>query len=339
MNQLITGTHEQHKLFDLLLGPIQWQMVQFSIEHKLFDHFINPVPAEIIASKLKLRPHKLKLLLNALVALNIFEKENEHYHVAQSYLPYLNSSSEQYLGETLIHLGQVKSMSITFLADVIYLESTAQPQVKNHEFDAWEESTNALRCFHKSIRNSILLPLLKKQLQWQGVTSILDLGAGSIQLAKDIFQSKPETLITLFDLPACCNALKKQIDQDSPLLNSHIRLVSGEVNHDDFSGHYDLILASMSLYFANDLSQCLKKIYDALLPGGLFVSFHEALNEQRSSPMFHVIGRLPVELACGSLSLHDGEIEHALSINQFYDIQSEILSTPFGEMSFITAKK
>ena len=339
MNQLITGTPEQHKLFDLMLGPIRWQMVQFSIENKLFDHFTSPVRAEVIAGRLKLRPHKLKLLLNALAALNIFVKEDDHYHVAHSYLPYLNSGSEQYLGETLSHLGKVKSMNSAFLADAICLEKKSQPEANNHDFDVWEESINDLRCFHKSIRNSILLPLLKKQHQWQSVTSILDLGAGSIQLAQDIFLSKPETMVSLFDLPACCNPLKKQLDQDSPTLTGNIRLVSGDMNHDDFCGQYGLILAAMSLYFANNLTQCIKKIYDALLPNGLFVSFHEALNEQRTGPIFHVIGRLPVELANGSLSLHAGEIEYALSINQFHNIQSQTLSTPFGEMSFITATK
>ncbi len=76
-----------------------------------------------------------------------------------------------------------------------------------------------------------------------------------------------------------------------------------------------------------------------MFPGGTLISFHESLNQERTQPEFHVLGRLPAELANGPFSIESEQIEEALKANHPSRLDTRKIPTPFGEMTLIIAHK
>ncbi|MGF1724756.1 methyltransferase [Photobacterium nomapromontoriensis] len=367
MKHSLVGSPAQHHLFSTLLGPIHWHLLEFAFEHQLFDQLHSRSTATDIARQRSWCPERLALLLNAYVALGVLTKQQgnnqqPYYQIATGYPPYLLSGSKHYLGTTLCHLAKVKACSSARLTELIARSEHPVSDSTKQRLDAdtnaithnkkstegetcnmrdghfWQHAITGLLAFHQSTRNPILLPLLSQHPDWRDGLCILDVGAGSLQLAENILVNHPNTQLTLFDLPACCDHLRQQLVH-SPHLNKSVTLRAGDMNHDDFGCPYHLILASMSLYFSADLQQCINRLWQSLAPGGLFVSFHEALDSSRTQPAFHILGRLPAELANGPLSLEQGQVEAALTANDPISITSEQISTPFGDMTLIIAKK
>ncbi|MBD8513712.1 hypothetical protein IFO68_13605 [Photobacterium sp. CAU 1568] len=334
----LCGTPEQHALFSSLLGPVRWQVLEFAFSHRLFDHFEQSNSVEIVAQQRHWDPERLELLLNALVAMELVSKSACGYRLNTQYRPYLLSHSAQYLGDTLTHLARVKSISPATINDLLQLphQSATELNMRNTQF--WQQATTGLQAFQRSVRNPILLPVLSTLQGWDTGLTILDFGAGSIQLAEDILNCSPQCEITIFDLPPCCELLQQQVLPESKLASA-IRFLPGDMNEANFGVGYQLIIAAMSLYFANDLNQCINQLWQALEPGGTFISFHESLNTARTQPAFHILGRLPAELANGPLSLEAGQVEAALEANTPANLRSLPLQTPFGEMTLIIAEK
>ncbi|MBV7262799.1 methyltransferase [Photobacterium sp. WH24] len=334
----LCGTPEQHALFSSLLGPVRWQVLEFAFSHHLFDHFEQHNSVDVVAQQHHWDPERLELLLNALVAMALMSKSDYGYKLNAPYCPYLLSHSAQYLGDTLTHLARVKSISPAGIHDSLQLphQSATELNMRNTQF--WQQATTGLQAFHRSVRNPILLPVLGTLQGWDTGLTILDFGAGSLQLAQDILNCSPQCEITIFDLPPCCEHLSQQLlAENKPA--SAIHFLPGDMNEAHFGGPYQLIIAAMSLYFAKDLNQCINQIWQALEPGGTFISFHESLNTARTQPAFHILGRLPAELVNGPLSLEAGQVEAALEANTPANLRSLPLQTPFGEMTLIIAEK
>ena len=57
-------------------------------------------------------------------------------------------------------------------------------------------------------------------------------------------------------------------------MEDRMDVLAGDYNGDSIGAGYDLIWASNTLNFGrHDLDSLMKKIYDALNPGGVFISF------------------------------------------------------------------
>lgn len=324
-------------LFDMMLGPLRWDTIELGFNTQLFDHFNDYSHIEDIAQTYGWKTEKLTLLLNSYVSIGIMEKQSNTFRLHPSYASHLDSKSPTYIGETLCQLVKLKHLPIEKAKE--WLKSTEKTDSSislfNHSF--WEKSYRRLHAFHISTRNPSLLPLLCALPDWVDGIQILDMGAGSAELAKAIIQQLPSSQITLFDLPSCCDVIEKVLKQSPP--NDQIRLLRGDMNKGGFKGPYHLVLAAMSLYFAEDLPSCVKELWDNVKPGGVLISFHEALNADRTKPTFHILGRLPAELSNGALSLEYGHLEKALVACHPTHLTTQHIKTPYGDMAFTVARK
>ncbi|WP_052189522.1 MULTISPECIES: trans-aconitate 2-methyltransferase [Xenorhabdus] len=343
MNLSINKTNEQQYLFNMLLGPIRWNILAFAFHHRLFDHFITMADATTVAQQFNWCPTRLTLLLNSYVSLGIMEKQAQSFFIKSNYQPYLLSHSQHYLGETLCSLAEIKSLTLTKSAEWLVQNTQPKQQMDMHDQRFWQKATSRLRAFHRSTRNPILLSILQSLDNWQDGLHFLDVGAGSAELAQNILAIHPQSKITLFDLPLCCTAIQMQLidsdgfDESNP--SQSIKFLPGDMNTTLFGGPYQIIVAAMSLYFATNLQDCINRLWASLFPGGTLISFHESLNQERTQPEFHVLGRLPAELANGPFSIESEQIEEALKANHPSRLDTRKIPTPFGEMTLIIAHK
>ncbi len=83
----------------------------------------------------------------------------------------------------------------------------------------------------------------------------------------------------------------------------------------------------------------MKKVLDALNPGGVFVSLHDGLTAERTKPTAMKLGWLPAELLRGEIAFDRGEIASSMKRAGFRSISSRTLSSPAGPMEMDAGRK
>ncbi|CAM3494710.1 methyltransferase [Paraphotobacterium marinum] len=322
----------EQQLFDLILGPIRWEVFKFSLENNLFDWLSKDVSSKELSKKFNWCPTHLELILNALTSMDILSKKNQFFKLKEAYLPLLSGPKSTDFKKTLLHLNKIKHINFDSMSNAV--KGIQDTRIFHENY--WTEAANGLLSFHKSIRNKILISELIKSNILVEDFKLLDIGAGSSTLAKEILNIVPSMQFDLFDLPHCAEMIEEQIPSHS---KNMIKTIKGDMNKSTFLKKYNVVLTSMCLYFSKNISDTLQKIKNALLPDGYFVSFHECISKDRTKPQFHVVGRLPIELRNGPLSL-DNEAFKKNILNIFEKISyQKKLNTPFGTMEILIAQK
>ena len=116
---------------------------------------------------------------------------------------------------------------------------------------------------------------------------MLGLGGGPGLVGIAIVTSHPSMKGIIFDRPAIIKVAETFIKEYE--MEERMDVLAGDYNCDSIGEGYDLIWASNALNFArHDLDSLMKKIYDALNPGGVFISFCEGLTHERTKTGFVV---------------------------------------------------
>ena len=103
---------------------------------------------------------------------------------------------------------------------------------------------------------------------------------------------------------------------------------------------YDLIWASNTLNFARDgMDSLMKKIYDALNPGGVFISFCEGLTHERTKPDFVVTSMMSIALMGQDMCFDQGEIGDSMRRVGFKSVRSRTLDAPWGAADLDIGRK
>jgi len=323
-------------LFELLQAPVRWQLLRVSLENGLLDTLAQPVTAASLAQQYRLDERCSGLLLRALCSMGVVDNVQQQFQLTAEARRYLHTSSDQYIGGTLLNMADTRHRGLEQLAELLAGECPAQPLQLDAE-SHWQRASESLLAFHRSLATERMLPLLQQQSGWQQCLRVLDLGAGSESLALALCADNPARQVTLLDLPGCIEQIARRL-QGHPLL-TQIQLLPGDYNHCSFAPTtpdtepvYDLIWSSMTLYYARDLVEFMTKVRASLAPGGRFISVHEGLTDNRCQPPDHVIGRLIPALHGPDLSFEKGEIRNAMQQAGFDVGQPHTLVTPWGPM-------
>ncbi len=123
-------------------------------------------------------------------------------------------------------------------------------------------------------------------------------------------------------------------------LEDRMDVIGGDFIHDPIGEGYDLIWASTSLSLArDDMDSFVKKIYNALSPGGVFVVLHEGLIHERTKPDAMVLSMMPLALMGQDMSFDQGEIADSMLRVGFESVRSRTLDTDWGPMDLDIARK
>lgn len=136
---------------------------------------------------------------------------------------------------------------------------------------------------------------------------------------------------TVFDFPDVANKARDYIRDYG--MEDRITTLGGDYTRDDFGIGYDLIWASGTLNFSKDsLEQVMAKIYNALSPGGIFISLHDILIPDGTGPGVSVRRFLPMVLAGTDFYLEAGRFANTMARAGLQPVDSRSIETPFGPM-------
>jgi predicted TPR repeat methyltransferase len=123
-------------------------------------------------------------------------------------------------------------------------------------------------------------------------------------------------------------------------VQDNVRIEKERKYWDKYASRYDLIWASNTLNFArHDLDSVMKKIYDALNPGGVFISFCEGLTHERTKTDFVVLSMMSIALMGQDMCFEQGEIGDSMLRVGFKSVRSRTLDAPWGAADLDIGRK
>jgi SAM-dependent methyltransferase len=123
-------------------------------------------------------------------------------------------------------------------------------------------------------------------------------------------------------------------------MENRMSVQAGDYLSDDIGNGFDLVWACATLNFArHDLDPLIHKIYTALNPGGVFISFQDGMTHEQTRPDT-MLGHLGDALRTGrDLYFNQGEICDAMLRCGFRSVRSRTIQTAMGEMDLDIGSK
>ena len=237
--------------------------------------------AAALAERLNCSERGLTMLLDALAAMELLEKESELYRSSPFAAECLASSSAGYLGHIIRHHHHLMGSWLQLDESV----RSGQP-VRNrlsHEGEAVERESFLLGMFNLALQQA---PAIAERIDLGGRTRLLDLGGGPGTYAVYFCRRNPALRATIFDLPTTRDFAEQTVRRFG--LQDRIDFLAGDFQQDPVRGGYDVAWLSHVLHGegAAGCAALLDKTVAALEPGGRLLIQEFILDDRRDRPLF-----------------------------------------------------
>ncbi|KIX14743.1 methyltransferase [Dethiosulfatarculus sandiegensis] len=328
-----------HSLYEIVDAPIRWHLLRTALNMEVFGRLETPLSAADLSRALGSHAGNTEVLLKGLTAMGLLRKNGDTYVNTELARLCLCPQSETYLGGMLKSLSVMRTQGMENLEQIVLNGPPAQesgPDLENQSL--WKEATSYLGAYQRAGVGQEAVEIARSLPEWPGFNKMLDLGGGAGMIGLYLVLAHPKMKGVLFDLPKVCeNALPLIREYDSDM---RMQVLAGDYNEDQLGEGYDLVWASLNLYYAKkDLNHVMAKIHQAMNPGGVFISYHEGLHQGRVSPAFHVLGRIAPAFRAQDFSFDQGEIADSMLKAGFARVHSKTIETVNGPIDLDIARK
>jgi predicted TPR repeat methyltransferase len=190
----------------------------------------------------------------------------------------------------------------------------------------------------RAVDSKIMVEVISKLPEFASFRKMLDLGGGPGLIGMAIVAAHPSMRCVVFDLPQMVKIAQSYIDESK--MKDRMEVLGGDAFVDSIGGGYDLVLACSSVQgFKEKLGSTVKKVYDALDSGGVFVSYFTGLTHERTKPEIRVLELLPLALAGHDTSFDQGFVADSMLRVGFRSVRSRTLNTPWGPLELDIGRK
>jgi len=315
-------------LINEMNGCIRWLLLEAAVRMKLFDVTEKWVTDEDISHCLGTNISKTALYLDALVSCGYLRKFCGQYRNSDLSEKYLKSGQELYQGSLLLSLGERRLKNLDNIP--LFLKENGGQKLNLADENIWKNSIDTLIPFQRAVSENVA-DILDSLNGAESFRDVLDLGGGPCLILEEFLKRHEGINLTLLDLPPVADLAEG--------FSPACKYIKGSYSHIDFGGEYDLIWASRSLYYADDINNIASKAFSALKKGGYFISLHEGLYNERTEPYEVILGRVGVAMNGSDVSFSRGEIENALTGAGFKLLSVQTVTSIGGVADMITAVK
>jgi len=322
-------------LYDnIVLAPIKSRLLLTALELKVFDHLAEFKSAQEMAQSLGSHPRNTALFLDGLAAFDLVEKRCGKYRNSPLSQTFLVEGHLHFIGGLLTDQWR---RNLSVLDDLTTFVLKGPKELKVSKVPV-EESGEALANYERSGMAQKVSGIVEELPEFPSMKKVLDLGGGPGIIGMAVVASHPNMVGVIFELPQMAKVARKFVQEYG--LEERMAVVEGDYNQDSIGQGYDLVLACASLYSSKkDLDSIVGKVYQALNPGGVFVSIHEGLTQEDTKPEKMRLGWLTAELLGKDLSFSEGEIADSMIGVGFRSVRSRTIDTPVGEMDLDLGRK
>ena len=325
-------------LYGLLIAPIKSKLLLTGIELKVFNQLSEPRSAEAVAEAIGSHPENTRLFLDGLAASDLVVKKNGMYQNTPVTQTFLVEGSLTYLGEFLPFQLQWHKPVLDNLSTLVKDGPPPPPEMGAESEEVWAQMANTIAQYEKSWPAQNLAKIIGEFPEFPSFRKMLDLGGGPGLIGMAIVAAHPSMKGVIFDRPAIVGVAEEFIREYE--MEDRMTVTGGDYLQDFIGEGYDLILASATLNFVkDDLDSFLTKIYDALNPGGVFITLSDGLTHERTKPEIMVISWLSMALTGMDMGFDQGFIADYMLRVGFKSVRSRTLNTPMGPMDFDIGRK
>jgi SAM-dependent methyltransferase len=243
----------------------------------------NELTADELAVQLNFDKKHSRLMLNALAAMKIVEKNNGKYKNSTAVREFLLEESANYIGSLLL-FQENEWESWDYLYDTLI-----EKQPKGADLEAGMDEEE-LVVYMKAMHDIGKMPagLLPALVRLKGTETLLDLGCGSCVYSLGFLKRYPGLSVTLLDMPEVLKITRTNIPEK---YSNNVRFIEANYFEWDYSGKFDCVLCSHNLHYNDEEMniQLLGKIYSILNEGGTLILHDYFIDEDTLSPFFPVL--------------------------------------------------
>lgn len=326
------------ELFRMLVAPIRSKLLLTGIELKIFNQLSEPNSAEVVTKAISTHPGNTRLFLDGLAASDLVVKRKMLYQNTPVSQTFLVEGSTTFLGQMFIF----NEKAFFALNDLYKLvKEGPPPPSKEANMDSEEIWTQWAFSIANSERAGIAqqaVEIVSELPEFSSFEKMLDLGGGPGIIGIAIVAAHQSMEGVIFDRPAIVKIAETYIKEYE--MEDRVEVLAGDYSQDSIGEGYDLIWIRAAINFNKDnIDTLVKKIYDALNPGGVFISFQDGLTHERTKPDIMTLSWIPMALIGQDMGLDQGFIADSMLRVGFKSVRSRTLETPMGPMDLDIGRK
>lgn len=284
----------------------------------------RPQSAAELAAELGVAARGLGMLLDALAAMRLLEKQGEQYTATGFAADFLDHNAPQYLGHIIMHHHHLVD-SWRRLDEAVRDGGPVRNRV-SHEPTAAERESFLLGMFNLAM---LIAPKVAAQVDLAGCRRLLDLGGGPGTYAIHFCRENPELAATVYDLPTTRPFAEKTIARFS--LSDRIRFVPGDYVEQEITGSFDAAWLSHVLHGEgpDTCRQMIRKCAGVLSPGGTLIVHEFILDDDLNGPLFPALFSLNMLLGTDAGQAYsEGQLREMMAAAGLTDIRRIPVDTP-----------
>lgn len=226
-------------------------------------------------------PRGLRILLDALAAMGLVEKDREGgYTLPAPLSDVLVPGRENSVLPMVLHRGAMwKTWSN--LTEIVSTGLNPNPMgAKSRSDDEMEAFIGAMHVVGRAAADTIAASL-----DLSPFRKLLDVGGGSGTYVMAFLKAAPHLTATVFDLPRVIEFARRRLT-DAGFID-RVSLAAGDYNADPLPRGHDLVLLSAIIHInSREANQALfRKVYDSLQPGGAILIRDHLMDVTRTRPV------------------------------------------------------
>ncbi len=237
------------------------------------------LPAEPIAIRLRSNLRATTVLLDALAALGLLDKQNENYCVPADLRPWLSEDAAVTALPMVLH----QMSLIRMWSQLAWIVHSGEPAMRQASIRGAEADRAAFIADMHSVSGPIADDLVAR-LGPPKFNRLLDVGGASGTWTLAFLRAVPEAEATIFDLPDAIAQARERIARSG--FGDRVRFVAGDFYNDPLPPGADLawVSAIVHQHAREDNRELFAKVREALAAGGRIMIRDVVMEPNRVAP-------------------------------------------------------
>jgi ubiquinone/menaquinone biosynthesis C-methylase UbiE len=278
------------RLTQMIWGFGPMLIMDAAIKHRVFDILAEGPKTLVELSSATGASHRgLRAILEALVGLRVLLRTKDRFKLAPDTSAFLVSSRPGYLGGLVGHFSNQLLDNWRKLPEVV--RTGKPPTVVSEQGDGEEFFAKFVEDLFNLgfVAAQALADQLTKGLRKRDGMKILDIAAGSGVWSIPLAQRLPGSRIIAVDFPKVLPITRKVVGKFG--LDARLDTIEGNIQSVDFGDGYSIATLGHILHSEGEAKSrnLLKKVYDALEPGGVIAISEFIPDDDRSGPAYPLL--------------------------------------------------
>ena len=338
MSRIPRTRHSWGDLYRLVSTNIESSLLLTAIKWKIFDFLREPVYAYEVAGGLGFHSGNTELFLNALAGMGVIHKEEGRFVNSERSDELLVSDCPTYLGAFFLHVNEWNEKLSANIDGLMKNGPIERGERDMTDGAPWAESARLSAAYQYGGDAQHIARIVSGLPEFYGMRKMLDLGGGAGFFAMAVVEAHPDMRGIVFEQPPVAAVTEEFIQKYE--FDSRVSVMAGNYMTDNLGEGYDFVFAGSTLNFhRHALDVLFKKVYDALNPGGVFMTHQDGLTDERTKPSSHVVGFLSTGLMGLDFGIEQGEISDAMLRAGFKTVRSFTKHSDIGDMDIDIARR